>query len=150
FRAPTLCASNGGAAGDVTPPGTVSDLVAQPGQFPGEIRLTWTAPGDDGSSGTASAYIVKVSHSGLTAGNFDAAADLDRWITEPPPLPGASAETLFVFGLNPDSTWHFALKATDEVPNTSAISNDAGSAPLAGSLLNPNLGYSTYFGNLHS
>jgi hypothetical protein len=150
FRAPTLCASNGGAVGDVTPPGTVANLLAAPGQFPGEIRLTWTAPGDDGAAGTASAYIIKVSHATLTAGNFDAAADLDHWIAEPLPLAGAAAETLFVFGLNPDSTWHFALKATDEVPNTSAISNDAASAPLPGSLLNPNLGYSTYYGNLHS
>jgi hypothetical protein len=150
FRASTLCASNGGAVGDVTPPATVSDLVAVPGQFPGEIRLTWTAPGDDGSSGTASAYVIKVSHAAITAGNFDAAADLDRWIAEPLPLAGASAETLFVFGLRPDSTWHFALKASDEVPNTSAVSNDASSAPFQGTLLNPNLGYSAYFGNLHS
>src|SRR5262245_37516483 len=80
FRSPTLCASNGGV-GDVTAPGTVSDLLAAPGQFPGEIRLTWTAPGDDGSTGTASAYIIKVSHATITAGNFDAAADLDRWLT---------------------------------------------------------------------
>jgi hypothetical protein len=150
FRAPTLCASNGGAAGDVTPPGTVSNLAAAPGQYPGEIRLTWTAPGDDGATGTASAYIIKVSHAAINAANFGAAADLERWIAEPPPLAGASAETLFVFGLNPDSTWHFALEATDEVPNTSAVSNDASSAPLPGALLNPNLGYSTYYGNLHS
>jgi hypothetical protein len=150
FRSSTLCASNGGPVGDITPPGTVADFVAAPGQFPGEIRLTWTAPGDDGAAGTASAYIIKVSHATLNAGNFDAAADLDHWIAEPPPLAGASAETLFVFGLNPDSTWHFALEASDEVPNTSAISNDASSAPLPGALLNPNLGYSTYFGNLHS
>src|SRR6185503_8979162 len=75
----TICGSNGGPVGDVTPPATVNDLVAAQGQFPGEIRLTWTAPGDDGVTGTASAYIIKVSHSVITAGNFDAAADLDRW-----------------------------------------------------------------------
>ena len=146
----TICASNGGPVGDVTPPGTVADLVAAPGQFPGEVRLTWTAPGDDGATGTASAYIIKVSHGTITAGNFDAAADLDRWLAEPLPLAATAPETLFVFGLDPDSSWHFALKATDEVPNTSAISNSANSAPLAGTMLNPNLGYQHYYGNLHS
>jgi hypothetical protein len=150
IRAPTMCASNGGPVGDVTAPATVSDLLASPGQFPGEIRLTWTAPGDDGAIGTASAYLIKVSHDVITAGNFDAAADLDRWIAEPLPQVGAAAETLFVYGLAPDSTWHFALETQDEVPNTSALSNDAGTAPLAGTLLNPNLGYLSYFGNLHS
>jgi hypothetical protein len=149
WRTPTLCASNGGV-GDVIAPGTVGDLAAVPGDFPGEMRLTWTAPGDDGATGAASAYTVKVSHSLITSGTFDAAADLDRWITESLPLSGGSAETLFVFGLDPDSTWYFALKTQDEVPNTSAISNSPGSAPHAGALLNPNLGYTPYFGNLHS
>ncbi len=147
---PTICASNGGPVGDVTAPATISDLVAAPGQFPGEIRLTWTAPGDDGVTGTASAYIMKVSHDPINAGNFQAAADLDRWIGEPLPHAATTAETLFVFGLATDSTWHFALKTQDEVPNTSVVSNDAGTAPLAGTMLNPNLGYQHYYGNLHS
>jgi len=147
---PTLCTSNGGPPGDFTAPAAVSDLLAAPGQFPGEVRLTWTAPGDDGASGTASAYIVKVSHAPINGGNFDAAADLDRWIAEPLPHAAATAETLFVFGLDPDSTWNFALETQDEVPNTSAVSNNSGTAPLAGALLNPNLGYQHYYGNLHS
>ena len=147
---PTLCASNGGATGDVTAPAAVSDLIAAPGAFPGEIRLTWTAPGDDGSTGTASAYIIKVSHAAINSGNFDAAADLDRWINEPVPHAAAFAETLVVFGLNPDSSWTFALETQDEVPNTSLISNNATSSPHAGTLLSPNLGYQHYYGNLHS
>jgi hypothetical protein len=149
WRAPTLCASNGGA-GDVVAPGTVTDLEANPGDYPGEIRLTWTAPGDDGASGTASSYTIKVSHDPITAGNFDAAADLDRWISEPLPAAGGTPETLLVFGLDPDSTWHFALEAQDEAPNTSAVSNDASSLPLGGTLLSADLGFTPYFGNLHS
>ncbi len=149
WRTPTLCASNGGV-GDIVPPATVVDLEANPGAVPGEIRLTWTAPGDDGAAGTASAYSIKVAHDPITAGNFDAAADIDRWITESQPLAGGAAETLYVSGLDPDSTWHFALKTQDDVPNTSAVSNDASSLPLAGNLLDPDLGYTPYFGNLHS
>jgi hypothetical protein len=150
WRSPTLCASNGGPAGDVTAPGTLTDLEANPGDYPGEIRLTWTAPGDDGATGTASSYTIKVSHDPITALNFDAAADLDRWITEPLPSAGGTPETLLVFGLDPDSTWHFALEAQDEVPNTSAVSNDASSLPLGGELLSADLGFTPYFGNLHS
>ena len=147
---PTLCASNGGVTGDVTAPAAVSDLLAVPGAFPGEIRLTWTAPGDDGNTGTASGYIIKVSHATINDGNFDAAADIDRWITEFVPDAAATPETLFVFGLDPDSSWHFALKTQDEVPNTSLISNATSSSPLAGTMLPPNLGYQHYYGNLHS
>jgi len=149
WRTLSLCATNG-TLGDVVAPGTVTDLAAVPGAFPGEIRLTWTAPGDDGATGTASGYVIKVAHSAISDLSFDAVADLDRWIGEPLPAAGATPETLLVFGLDPDSTWYFALKAQDEVPNTSAISNSPGSAPLGGALLDPDLGYNAYFGNLHS
>lgn len=150
-RALTLCASNGGPVGDVTPPATVSDLLAAPGQFPGEIRLTWTAPGDDGSTGTATNYIMRVSHTAIvTPGDFAAALPVEHWIDEPVPHVAATPETLFVFGLAPDSTWHFALQTQDEVPNNSGISNDASSVPFAGALPNPNLGFTPYYGNLHS
>ncbi len=149
WRVQSLCASNG-ATGDIVAPGTVTDLAAVPGAFPGEIRLTWTAPGDDGATGTASLYVIKVAHAAITAGTFDVVGDIDRWIGEPSPAAGGAPETLFVFGLDPDSTWFFALEAQDEVPNTSAVSNSPGSAPLGGALLNPDLGFTAYFGNLHS
>jgi lamin tail-like protein/flagellar hook capping protein FlgD len=149
WRVKSLCATNG-SVGDVVAPGAVNDLAAVPGAFPGEIRLTWTAPGDDGATGTATQYIIRVAHSAITGGTFDAVADVNRWIEEPIPAVAGTPETLFVFGLDPDSTWCFALKTQDEVPNTSAISNNPCTAPLAGALLNPDLGYNAYFGNLHS
>jgi len=149
WRAPTLCASNGGV-GDVTPPEAISDLQASPGAFPGEIRLTWTAPGDDGATGTASNYTIKVAHASMDEAAFNAAADLDRWLLEPLPSAGGTPETLYVFGFDPDSTWCFAIKAQDEVPNTATISNGACSFPTAGTPLDPELGYTHYYGNLHS
>jgi len=146
---PTLCASNGGL-GDVTAPDAVNDLAAVAGDFGGEIRLTWTAPGDDGASGTASAYILKVSSAPITGGTFSASADIDRWITEFAPHAGGTPETLWVAGMDPDSTWYFAIETQDEVPNTSAVSNSPGTAPHPGIRLNADLGYTPYFGNLHS
>lgn len=150
WRTPTtLCGSNGGS-GDVTAPATVNDLAAVPGDFPGEVRLTWTAPGDDGASGTAAAYIIRVSNAPITGGTFDSSADIDRWITEFAPHAGGTAETLWVAGMDPDSTWYFAIVAQDEVPNTGAVSNSPGTAPQPGVRLNADLGYSPYYGNLHS
>jgi hypothetical protein len=149
WRTPTLCATNGNT-GDIVAPAAVNDLAATPGLFPGEIRLTWTAPGDDGMTGTASAYEIKVAHSAISEPSFGAGADLERWINEPLPQAGGVPETLYVFGLDPDSTYYFALKTLDEVPNTSAISNSPSSVPHSGLLMNPDLGFSVYFGNLHS
>lgn len=149
WRTPSMCGSNGGA-GDVTVPGTVSDLVAIAGSFPGEVQLSWTAPGDDGMTGTASEYRIKVAYAPINALNFDSAADLERWTQEPLPIPGGTNQALTVFGLSPDTTYHFALKAIDEANNVSDVSNSATTAPAAGSLQNTDLGYQVYFGNLHS
>jgi hypothetical protein len=149
WRSATLCATNG-SVGDVTPPATINDLAAAAGAFPGEISLTWTAPGDDGTTGTATGYDIKLSHDPITAGNFGAAAPLERWIDPPAPLVAGTPETLIVFGLNPDSTWYFAIQTHDDVPNLSGVSNSPSSLPHAGFLVNPDLGYTAYFGNLHS
>lgn len=149
WRSLTLCASNGGT-GDVVAPAAIADLLASPGAFPGEIRLTWTAPGDDGNTGTASSYTIRVSHDPITAGTFDAVADLDRWIGEPVPFVAGTPETLVIFGLDPDSLWYFAIQTQDEVPNTSPVSNTSGTASQAGALLDPNLGFTPFYGNLHS
>ncbi len=149
FRTATLCGSNGGAS-DFIPPSTVSDLAAAPGGFPGEVRLTWTAPGDDGAIGTASAYEMKVSLSSINSGNFAAATDLETWTNEPLPKPAGAAETLFVFGLAPSTTYFFALEAIDDAANVGGVSNSPSVAALAGALLDPDLGYSVYYGNLHS
>jgi len=149
WRSPTLCALNA-PLGDVTSPAAVTDLAAAPGEFPGEIRLTWTAPGDDGATGTASGYTIKVDHAPITSGTFGAAADLDRWIIEFAPHVAGTPETLYVAGMDPDSTWYFALESSDEVPNVSGVSNSPGTVPGGGTRLNPDLGFSTFYGNLHS
>jgi hypothetical protein len=150
WRSPTtFCASNA-PPGDGTPPAVVSNLAAVPGLYPGEIRLTWTAPGDDGNVGTATEYVIKVAYAPIASGTFNAGADLDRWLLEPLPQAAGAAETLFVDGFDPDSTYYFALVTRDEVPNSSLVSNSPGTAPLDGHPLNPNLQYNVYYGNLHS
>jgi hypothetical protein len=149
WRTLTLCASNGGA-GDGTPPAAVSDLAVMPGDHPGEVKLTWTAPGDDATTGTASEYRIRVAYAPIDAAGFEAAADLERWINEPLPSLAGTLEEWTVFGLSPDSSYFFALTAIDDAGNEGGLSNSPGTAPAAGALLDPDLGYDVYYGNLHS
>ena len=40
-------------AGDITPPATITDFIANFGNAPLSVELYWTAPGDDGTGGGA-------------------------------------------------------------------------------------------------
>ncbi len=86
------------------------------------ITLTWTASGDDNSTGTASEYDIRYSTSSITDANWSSAAQLSG---EPSPQVAGSSEQLVVSGLNPSTTYYFALKIADEVPNWSGLSNIA-------------------------
>lgn len=59
-------------------------------------------------------------------------------------------DRLYIFGSDPDFSRHFAPKAQYEIPNTSPISNDATSPTFPGTRMSADLGYSHYYGNLHS
>jgi hypothetical protein len=84
------------------------------------VTLTWTAPGDDGTVGTAAEYDIRYSTSVITNANFDAA---DQASNPPTPSLAGSGETFVVTGLAEQTTYYFALKAADEVPNWSGLSN---------------------------
>jgi chitodextrinase len=83
--------------------------------------LSWTAPGDSGSVGTASSYDIRYSTSIIDNNTkFNAATQA---IGEPSPQPAGSLESFLVTGLVSETTYYFAIKASDEVPNVSALSN---------------------------
>ena len=86
------------------------------------VTLTWTTPGDDGTLGTASQFDLRYSTSPITAANF---ASATRWNSTPVPLASGSTQNETVTGLSPSTTYYFAIKAGDEVPNWAAISNVA-------------------------
>ncbi|MDY6958330.1 MAG: fibronectin type III domain-containing protein, partial [Halobacteriota archaeon] len=102
-------------------PAVITDLAASTGINSGEINLTWTAPGDDGTAGTASGYIVRYSTSPLTnQTEFDMATNYSNsWA----PLIAGSNESYILTGLTPNVTYYFAIEAFDEVPNQANISN---------------------------
>lgn len=116
-----------GGVSDVTPPGAVADLgVSQPG--PQTLLVSWTAPGDDGASGTASFYDLRRSTSPITAGNFNSAAPVTP---QPVPAAGGSSQSYVAQGLVSGTTYYFAIKARDEAGNWSAISNVPSGTTLA-------------------
>lgn len=105
---------------DTLQPATITDLTAMP-LSSSTIRLNWTASGDDGSVGTASSYDIRMSSSPILSNNdFNAAVQLAG---EPSPSAAGSAEQFMVNNLNADSAYYFAMKVSDEVPNTSGLSN---------------------------
>lgn len=84
------------------------------------VTLSWTAPGDDGDNGQASYYDIRYSTSVINDGNWDLATQVDG---EPTPQTAGNTETFLVSGLNPSTTYYFAIKVGDEVPNWSTLSN---------------------------
>jgi hypothetical protein len=105
---------------DITPPGTIIDLATSNPTI-NSITLAWTAPGDDGNSGSASGYIVKYSTLGpINDANWASAMSYGQSWT---PLSSGNIETYIVTGLNQGTKYWFAIKAFDEVPNTGGISN---------------------------
>lgn len=84
------------------------------------INLTWTAPGDDRRTGRASTYDIRYSLSPITAANWGIATQVTGEIV---PKTAGSAETFSVTGLNSSTSYYFAIKTADEVPNWSKLSN---------------------------
>ncbi|PIT92054.1 MAG: hypothetical protein COU08_04340 [Candidatus Harrisonbacteria bacterium CG10_big_fil_rev_8_21_14_0_10_42_17] len=106
--------------GDITPPADITNL----GTFnvlPTEASFSWTTPGDDGTTGLASSYDVRyMIDDPITEANFGTAIQATNI---PAPLPPGNVQTMTVTGLAQDTTYLFAMKTADEVPNTSGISN---------------------------
>ena len=111
---------------DSIPPGAVVNLAVT-GTSSNGATLHWTAPGDDGNTGTASGYVVKMSLAPINAGNFDAATPVPN---APDPGPAGTSETMEVGGLAFNTTYHFAVKARDEFGNSGGVSNSASGTTL--------------------
>lgn len=111
---------------DVTPPASVADLAVVD-STEHTLTLQWTSPGDDGVSGTASAYDLRIAISPIDDGTWDAAAKITG---EPSPQAPGNTETFTATNLYSGTEYYFALKTADERPNWSAISNPAHAATL--------------------
>ena len=112
-------------APDIVPPDAITDLSANRGVEIGEVLLSWTAPGDDETTGTATAYAVGYYTSTITSANWVTATNwfTTTFGTAPSPNPAGTHETLMLSGVPQKVRYYFAVKAQDEVPNIAGLSN---------------------------
>ncbi len=120
---------------DTTPPAAVMDLVAV-AQTPMSLTLSWTAPGDDGDTGTASVYDLRYLTYPITAANWVWAIQARD---EPDPLPAGQTQLFEATDLLPQTTYYFAMKTADELGNWSPLSNTATGTtePASGDIIPP-------------
>jgi hypothetical protein len=104
---------------DGTPPAAISNLAATFSTVNG-VTLTWTAPGDDGNTGTAAQYDIRYALSSITETSWGSASQAS---SEPEPKAAGAAEIFEVSGLSEDTEYYFAMKTADERSNWSALSN---------------------------
>jgi hypothetical protein len=109
----------GSVGEDTTPPAAVTDLEVI-NYDSNSLAFSWTAPGDDGTVGTAAQYDIRYSNSAITNANWDLAFQCTG---EPTPQPAGSSETFAITGLSPGTLYYIGLKTADEVPNQSDLSN---------------------------
>jgi len=103
---------------DRTAPGAVTGLKLEEVR-PDAAVLSFAATGDDGNSGMAAAYDVRVSTAPITNSNFATATAV---AVGDPSVPGTE-ETITVSGLSSGVTYYVAVKVEDESGKVSGLSN---------------------------
>lgn len=84
------------------------------------IALVWRAPGDDGSVGTVTRYLIRYMQDPITDFNWAKATQVE--IT-PNPQPAGSRETFIVDGLESSTLYYIAIRSQDDGGNQSELSN---------------------------
>lgn len=102
---------------DSIAPATMDDLEAVQIASNG-ARVSWTAPGDDGNTGSALFYDIRVSSSPLTMGNYYQAT-LPAWI--PTPREAGTRQSILLNGLEPSMDYYVAARAVDRSGNISPL-----------------------------
>jgi hypothetical protein len=103
---------------DTTPPAAVEPLVAQD-VGGGSVALLFTDVGEDGNTGTATAYRVGFTASGCGGFDLDTATPVTGL---PAPQVAGTPEVLTVSGLAPASTYCLGLAVIDSAGNVSPTS----------------------------
>lgn len=103
---------------DFVAPGGIADLRAEAAGS-NSMDLAWTAPGDDGASGTARRYELRVSLQPITPENFGSALAFPA----PRPQGAGTPERWRLRGLAAENTYWCALLARDEFGNAGPVSN---------------------------
>lgn len=103
---------------DTVSPGAVANLQATAtGAF--ATTLTFAATGDNGSSGRAATYDIRVATTAITASNWNNATVYTNNFR---PRASGRTESFEIIGLAPGTTYHIGVKAVDERGNSGALS----------------------------
>ena len=105
-------------APDVIRPAPIAMSIVS--QTDSTVTVQWTAVGDDSLTGTATSYDLRYSTSGITSANFGTAVAVTG---EPAPAAPGTVQTYTIRNLSRQVGYWFAIKATDDASNVSAISN---------------------------
>lgn len=104
---------------DLIPPGAITSLrIAEVDCT--SMLLTWTAPGDDSTTGRVAAYDLRRSTGPCSGTSWWATGDT---CLAPAPHGGGYTEEQRIRDLVPDTDYCFALASVDEAGNCSALSN---------------------------
>ncbi|MCK4305458.1 MAG: SUMF1/EgtB/PvdO family nonheme iron enzyme [Candidatus Eisenbacteria sp.] len=84
------------------------------------VAFQWRAPGDDGTAGTAASYDLRYATSSFDEATWSSATPASGL---PAPSPSPAVERFTVQGLEPGTTYFFAIRSHDDASNWSPISN---------------------------
>lgn len=111
---------NDNPSSDSYPPSAISNLSCSPGTYGGSIKVSFTAPGDDGNIGRASHYFIKYATYPFSWSYGDV------WKSSRPSGGAVGyAETEDISGLLANITYYFLIKSYDSMLNESPSSNQA-------------------------
>lgn len=115
----TACSTNE----DTTAPSDIDDIAASPGSNDGEIDITWTAPGDDGDSGTLTGtYKIEYSTDDLYVAWSTSTAQAAVSVSGVTP---AAQQSYTISGLTLNATYYIKVWTADEIENWSNASSTA-------------------------
>lgn len=113
---------------DTVPPARIVDLVATSLSV-SSVELRWTAPGNDLNVGIAAQYDIRYATTAIDDGTWGAATQCTGM---PAPAMAGTVQTFDVTGLAAETTYYFAMKTADAVPNWSPLSNLATASTASG------------------
>jgi chitodextrinase len=105
------------APADLTAPGAITDLaVVAASTTSSSLDVTWTATGDDGTSGTATEYDLRYAAFPL---DDEQAFSLGHRVAVPQPSGTGSGERITLVGLSSNTQYFIGIKVIDEAGNAS-------------------------------
>ncbi len=122
FAAPLLPGCGDDDEGPTRPPDSIPPAMSSlqiDRVAPTRIKLSWSAPGDDGWSGRAAAYDLRYATSPLDETNWSTGTVVTGM--QAPGFP-RQRESTTIENLSSDVTYYFALRARDENSNWSPLS----------------------------